>query len=158
MKFEKVTLPAMIVIGSELRTTWQNGACFTEIPAFWEQKRRERIWEKIPNQEYPSTIFGLYTNYSHDFSLTTGHYSLIIGCPVMTEEIIPSGMIAVEIPETHYAVFTAQGPFEKAVPQTWAEIWKNTDLKRTFKHDFEWYNALSTDDENSIVNIYVSIE
>jgi len=100
----------------------------------------------------------LYTNYTADFSLSSGYYSLIIGSPVMSKEIIPSGMIAVEIPETKYAVFTAQGPFDKAIPRVWGEIWQNKDIERAFTHDFEWYNALSTDDDNSIVNIYVSIK
>ena len=102
---------------------------------------------------------GLYGNYSSDFSLSSGYYSLIVGCPVTDASNVPSGMIIKEIPADKYAVFTAQGPFARAIGKTWLEeIWQNKDIERTFVNDFEWYNSHSTDDENSIVKIYISIK
>ncbi len=53
-------------------------------------------------------ILGLYTNYSSDFSLTSGYYSLVIGSPVKDCKNIPVGMIVKEIHAAKYAVFTAK--------------------------------------------------
>lgn len=158
MSFEVVSLPAMIVIGSELRTTWMNKECYSAIPEFWQQQLSEGRIEAIANKTYPDVILGLYTNYSSDFSLTSGYYSLIIGCPVTEVNTIPEGMIVKEIPAAQYAVFTAKGPFDQSIGKTWLEeIWQNKDLNRTFTNDFEWYDLQSTDDENSIVKIYIAI-
>ena len=159
MSFEIVLLPAMIVVGSELRTTWKNNECYSAIPAFWQQQRSENTIQKIPNKVNPNVILGLYTNYTSDFSLTNGYYSLIIGSPVTNINNVPKGMIAKEIPAAKYAVFTAKGPFNPAIGKTWLEeIWQNKDIERAFTNDFEWYDAKSTDDENSIVKIYISIK
>jgi len=67
-------------------------------------------------------------------------------------------MIVKEIPAAKYAVFTAHGPFATAIGQTWQEIWQNTTLERTFTNDFEWYDAKSTNNADSIVKIYIAIK
>ncbi len=159
MSFEIVSLPAMVVIGTELRTTWMNKECYSAIPAFWQQQRSENIVQTIPNKMYPDVVLGLYTNYSSDFSLASGYYSLIIGCPVTDVSAVPQGMVVKEIPAAKYAVFTAEGPFYPSIGKTWLEeVWQNKDLERTFTNDFEWYDSQSTDDENSIVKIYIAIK
>lgn len=159
MSFEIVLLPAMIIVGSELRTTWMNHECYSAIPAFWQQQRNENIIDKIPNKVYPDVILGLYTNYTPDFSLTTGHYSLIIGSPVSHVNTLLEGMVAKEVPAAKYAVFTAKGPFYPSIGKTWVEeIWQNKEIQRTFTNDFEWYDSKSTNDENSIVKIYIAIK
>lgn len=164
MCFEIVLLPAMIIMGAELRTTYQNNQCFTDIPAFWEQNHMNDAIAKIPNKVKPDVILGVYTNYTSDFSLTSGYYSLIIGSPVnkqadsIAQNSIPNGMIIKEIPASKYAVFTAKGPFSSAIPKAWQEIWQNKDINRTFTSDFEWYDSNSTDDDNSVVKIYVAIK
>lgn len=152
-------LPAMIVIGPELRTTWMNQDCYAAIPAFWQQQRIENSIEKISNKNYPDVTVGLYTNYSSDFSLTSGYYSLIIGSPVSNVDPVPKGMVIKEIPAGKYAVFTAKGPFHPAIAKVWLnEIWQNKEIERTFTNDLEWYDSKSTDDENSIVKIYIAIK
>jgi predicted transcriptional regulator YdeE len=149
----------MVVVGSELRTTWKNNECYSAIPAFWQQQRSENIFNKIPHKTYPDVILGLYTNYTPDFSLSGGYYSLIIGSPVTRVAILPKDMVVKEIPAAKYAVFTAKGPLNKAIAKTWMEeIWQNKDIERTFANDFEWYDSKSTDDEHSIVKIYISIK
>lgn len=158
MNFEIVLMPAMIIVGTELRTTWKNNECITAIPAFWQQQRSENIVQKIPNKLYPDVIVGLYTHYTPDFSLTSGYYSLIIGCPVTKVDGVPKGMVVKKIPATKYAVFTAKGPLSTAVYKTWMEIWQNKDIERTFTNDIEWYNSKSSDDANSIVKIYIAIK
>lgn len=158
MSFEIVLMPAMTVIGTELRTTFKNDECYTAQPEFWQQQYNENNIAKIARKLYPDVVLGVYTNYTTDFSLTSGYYSFIIGSPVTTADTIPNGMIITEIPATKYAVFTAKGPFASAIAQTWMEIWQNKDIKRTFTHDFEWYDVQSTNDENSVVKIYIAIK
>lgn len=104
-------------------------------------------------------ILGLYSNYTPDFSLKSGYYSLAIGCPVDHVDIIPLGMIVKEIPAGKYAVFTAKGPFGPSVAKVWLEeIWPNKEIERTFTNDFEWYDSRSTNDENSVVKIYIAVK
>ena len=157
MSFEIVFMPAMLIMGAELRTTWMNQECYKAIPVFWQQQREQKIYEKIPNKAQP-VLLALYTNYTPDFSITSGYYSLIIGAPVTSKENIPNGMVVKELPASKYAVFTAKGPFAESIGRTWVnEIWQ-TKLDRTYTGDFEWYDAQSTDDANSIVKIYIAIK
>ncbi len=158
MSFEIVLMPAMLMMGVELQTTFRDNACLSAIPAFWAEAQKNNILSKIPNKINPNVTLGLYTNYTPDFSLTSGQYSFIIGTPVDNIKTIPQGMVAKEIPQSKYAVFTAQGPFATAVGKAWMEIWQNKDIQRTFTNDFEWYDSNSTNDENSIVKIYIAIK
>lgn len=160
MSFEIVMLSAMTVMGVELQTTYKNGECFSAIPAFWQEAGKSGVFAQIPHQAKPGEVLAVYTNYSSDFSLTSGHYSMILGSPVTDTKNIPQGMVVKNILQSRYAVFTAKGPFAAAVGGTWMEIWQNKELQlqRTFTNDFEWYDANSTDDENSIVKIYVAIK
>ncbi len=158
MSFEIVVLSAMTVMGVELQTTYKNGECFTAIPAFWQETGKSGVLATIPQQAQSGEVVALYTNYSSDFSLTSGHYSMILGAPVTAVKNIRQGMVIKNIPQSRYAVFTAKGPFATAVGSAWMEIWQNKELQRTFTNDFEWYDAKSTDDENSIVKIYVAIK
>ena len=66
-------------------------------------------------------MLGLYANYSSDFSLSSGYYSLIIGCPVANTNNVPKGMVVKEILAAKYAVFTAKGPFDLSVGRVWLE-------------------------------------
>jgi predicted transcriptional regulator YdeE len=153
-----IEIPTMIVIGKELRTTFKNNQCYSEIPKFWEEQRKSNLFEFIPNKIYKDVILGLYTNYSPDFSLNSGYYSLIIGCPVSRIEKIPDGMVAKEITAAKYAIFIAKGPFAESIDNAWAKIWQNKEIQRKFINDFEWYDSKSTNDKNSEVKIYVSIK
>lgn len=158
MSFTLVSLSAMLVMGAELKTTYKDYKCYSDIPAFWGEQFQKNTFAQIPNQTNPGTIIGLYTNYSPNFSLTGGQYSFIIGTQVSNANNIPSGMVIKELPASKYAVFTAKGPFDKAVGQVWTEIWQNKEIDRTFTGDFELYDSRSTNDENSIIEIYVAIK
>lgn len=158
MSFETVLMPAMIVMGAELRTTFKDNACYTDIPAFWKMVEKNDIIASIPHKTSPHVLLGVYTNYTPDFSLTSGYHSLIVGVPVSSEDVIPSGMVVKHIPSSKYAVFTAKGPFATAIGKAWVDVWQNKDIQRTFTNDFEWYDANSTDDENSVVKIYIAIK
>ncbi len=157
MAFEIVLMPAMTVAGYELRTTFKDNECYASIPAFWEKVHKSKMLSAISNKSDPSVLLGVYTNYTSDFSLTSGHYSFIVGAQV-NNDAAQQNMIIKKIPQSKYAVFTAKGPFATAIGKTWIEIWQSKDLQRTFTADFEWYDKNSTDDENSIVKIYVAIK
>jgi len=160
VNYQIITLSQFIIAGYELKTTWVNYECAHAIPLFWNKVMSENLLNLIPNKSAPDVVLGMYTNYSNDFSLTSGHYSLIIGCPVKDiANVDKNNVVIKEIPQSKYAVFSAKGPFDKSVGNVWLnEIWKNTEIKRTFTYDFEWYDSKSTNDENSIVKIYISIE
>lgn len=154
-----VSRPKMIIMGKELRTTWMDNECYKAIPQFWQKQKEQNIFAKIPNKVTPERVVGLYTNYTDDFSLTSGYYSLIIGCPVTSIDTIPEGMCVKEVPAQKYALFSAKGPFAESIGKVWLqEIWPNQKLNRSFTYDFEWYDEKSTDDQNSIVSIYIAIK
>lgn len=155
MAFEIIMLQAMLLVGAELRTT--NQECAQTIPPFWGAWVAENKSAKIGSKIDDAVTLGVYTKYDQPFDVATGTYSLIIGSPVTHVEQLPVGFVSHTIPAGKYAVFTAQGPIGTAVYQAWQEIWQ-TPLERTFTSDFEWYDARSTGDENSIVKIYIAIK
>lgn len=158
MLYEIVEMPAMSIVGKELRTNFVDGKCYSQIPAFWEKARKENFTANIKNKLHDDVIVGLYTNYSPDFGLNSGEYSLIIGTPVKNIPDAAKEFVVKEVPKAKYAVFTAKGPFDKSIGKAWMGIWQNKELKRTFTNDFEWYDKNSTNDENSVVKIYVAIK
>ena len=158
MSFEIILLPAMMVMGVELRTTYQNNESYSAIPSFWQQQKQNSLFVKIPNKVSSDVILGIYTNYTADFSLTRGHYSLVLGCPITKIDVISADMVIKEIPAAKYAVFTAHGPFASAIGKTWMDIWQNKSLERTFTSDFERYDSKSTNDAHSVVKIYIAIK
>lgn len=150
----------MLLVGSELKTVLKDNQCYADIPVFWQQVRQDGRLAAIQNKLAPDVMLGVYTNYSSDFSLAaaTGGYSLIIGRPVTTTAEIPAGMVVKEISAAKYAVFTATGPFYPAIFNAWMQVWQEQGIERALTADFEWYDAKSTDDANSVVKIYIAIK
>lgn len=150
-------MPALRIFGEQITTTFKNNACMSDIPALWKRVHKEHVIQKIPHQLYDHVTIALYTDYTPDFSLTAGSFSYILGTFVTHDAKLTQRMVLKEIPASKYAIFTAQGPFATTIEATWKEIWKCQELDRTFSNDFEWYDTKSTDDEKSIVKIYVAI-
>lgn len=123
-----------------------------KIGQFWQYFFANQILTQIPHQTKPGTIYSVYTDYD-----AQGNYSVILGAPVTQVVDIPTGMVSKAIPAAHYAVFGAKGPFASSLAQTWANVWQ-TKLNRAFTADFEVYDEKSTNDEKSIVNIYVALK
>lgn len=48
-------------------------------------------------------------------------------------------MVAKTIQASSYAIFRAIGEHPKALIETWGNIWKESDLDRTYTGDFELY-------------------
>ena len=107
------------------------------------------IQEKIPNKT-SNEVIALYCDYEGDY---TKPYSLIIGCPVSHPEV-PKGMVTKTIPAGSYALFEAKGEFPKSLIETWQDIWKREDLKRTYTGDFEVYGEKFSDGE---VEVFIAV-
>jgi len=120
--------------------TYQNNECYSTIPIFKKQQLQNNSFAQIPNKINPNIILGMYTNHTHNFSLTGGHYSLILGCPVNKADVILTNMVIKKIPPAKYAAFTAHGPFASVIEKAWTDIWQNKSPERTFTSNFEWYD------------------
>lgn len=115
----------------------------------------------------PHLIYALYINYESDAS---GAYTVLIGHEQSIEESrrgLPSlgneeGLYTEKVPGSRYVVFTTnRGPVHQAVSEKWQEIWASSAhglLKRTFRGDFELYDARSFNPNDATVQIYVAVE
>ena len=105
------------------------------------------LWSKFMSEYYDgkSEIYSVYCNYESDFN---GHYDNFIG----TRSSHKSDKI-LEIKSGKYAVFSfAREP--QNVAKFWGEIWRyfeSSELKRTYKTDFEKYLK-------DKIEIYISIK
>lgn len=128
-------MKSFFIIGIPLTTTNQDAA--NSIPALWQ--KFFTIKDSIPNKVEPEVIYGMYTDYQNrEKDIQKTRYTLIVGCEVTSLNEIPSGMVGITVPEQTYQVFSVNGPPEKAVFETWQQIWK-TPIDRAFTYDFERY-------------------
>jgi predicted transcriptional regulator YdeE len=127
--------PALQVIGITCRTSNSPEAGPHDIPKLWKRFYSEDIMNQIPNKA-SDKIIALYCDYDADH---TQPYSFIIGCLARSIDIIPEGMVAKTIPASSYAVFHAIGEYPTSLIETWGNIWKRSDLKRSYTGDFELY-------------------
>ena len=132
---EIVQKPSIFVIGIDCRTSNAPEGGPQDIPKLWERFYSVGIMSQIPNK-VSAEVIALYCDYEGDH---TAPYSVVIGCPVSSIDIIPEGMVAKTIPSSSYAVFCAIGEYPTSLIETWGNIWKQSDLKRTYTGDFELY-------------------
>lgn len=135
----------MQIIGLSIRTTNENQQSAQDIPALWGKFITEGTAEKIPDK-VDDSIYCVYTDYEKDF---TKPYTVILGCRVNSIESLPDGMTYTVIEKENYSKYVASSPEE--VFNEWVKIW-NSDLKRTYKADFEVYAA------DSSIEIFVGID
>lgn len=142
------------IIGIAIRTKNKDNQAQKDLGKLWTQFFEEKIAEKIPNK-ISTEIFAIYTDYKSDH---TEEYTALIGMPVSSLEEIPDGLIGREFEPEKFEIVTARGEMPKAVATTWAQIWQNDDnLDRKYSYDFEVYGEKSQQEENSEVDIYISI-
>ncbi len=144
-------LPTINIIGVSQTFYLNDPNAKQAIGEFWGHFFVSQALAKIPNKIDEQTMYGIYCDYN-----PSGSYTLVIGAPVTSTKEVPAEMISRTIPAANYAVFSAKGPFNPSVAQTWHEIWQ-TKLDRAFTYDFEVYNKNSTNDDQSIVNIYIAL-
>ena len=145
--------PSINVIGIECRTSNATEDGPQDIPRLWGQFYSEDIINKIPNKA-SNDVIALYCDYEGDY---TRPYSLVIGCPVTSLDNIPEGMVLKTIPTGSYAIFNAVGEYPTSLIETWGTIWQ-TDLKRTYTGDFEFYGEKFTTGSPKEVEISIAIE
>lgn len=145
------------MMGKSIRTTNKNWQCVNDIDKTWQYLQDNNIFAQIPHSTKPYTILSLYTDYDPGFRVAEDNYSVIIGAQITDVTSLVPDLVVKRIPAQTYAVFTAQGPFDQAIPAAWNAVW-NSDLNRAFTSDFEWYDTHSTNDEKSIVKIYIALK
>ena len=152
-KYTIVKKPSITIIGIECRTSNLPEAGPYDIPKHWEKFYKSDIISKIPNKT-SNEVLALYCDYEGDY---TQPYSLVIGCPVSSIDVIPEGMVAKAIPTGSYAIFRAVGERPKSLIETWGNIWQQPDLERTYTGDYEIYGDkfFGTPQE---VEVYIAIE
>lgn len=150
---ETVQKPAISIIGIVCRTSNAQEAGPQDIPKLWERFYKEDISNRIPNKA-SSEVIALYCDYEGDY---TAPYSVVIGCPVNSIDIVPEGMVAKTIPSSSYAVFRAVGEHPKALIETWGNIWKQSDLKRTYTGDFELYGDKFSTGSPKELQVFIAV-
>ena len=86
---------------------------------------------------HDDTVYCVYCEYETDLS---GPFTVLVGCSVDADAVIPDQMKKLAIDSGKFAVFEAVGPLPTSVFQTWAEIW-NTPLERRYQADFDCYGS-----------------
>lgn len=153
----------MNIVGVELRTK-NDGTNDNGIAQFWERFQHERTVEKISNKIDPNVSYGLCTN----MDPKTGEFSYVIGYEVSSENNLPPGLGAFEVPSHDYAVFTARGElsegrFVKAIQQMWKYAYgewfaNSTEWDRDDGPDFELYEDKRLSDSEAECDIYIPVK
>lgn len=151
--YKVIQKSSIMVMGIECRTSNLPEAGPYDIPQHWEKFYKGDIISKIPNKT-SNEVFALYCDYEGDY---TQPYSLVIGCPVSSFDVIPEGMVVKTIPTGFYAIFRAVGEHPKSLIETWGNIWQQPGLERTYTGDYEVYGDkfLGSPQE---VDVYIAIE
>jgi predicted transcriptional regulator YdeE len=148
------TIQKFSVIGVAVRTTNENKQAEQDIPALWGKFMGGGVLQNIPNK-VDDTIYCVYTDYDKDH---TGAYTVIIGCKVSSLDDIPEGMSGKTIEAGNYIKYVAKGNMMQGIVQDkWEEIWKESDLPRAYKADFDVYDQ-AQNPENGEVAIFVSVK
>lgn len=152
-KYTVVQKPSIIIIGIECRTSNSPEAGPYDIPKHWKKFYKSDTISKIPNKT-SNEVLALYCDYEGDYTLP---YSLVIGCPVSSTDIIPEGMVAKTIPKGSYAIFRAVGEQPKSLIEAWGNIWQQPDLNRIYTGDYESYgNKFFSSPQE--VEVYIAIQ
>lgn len=152
---DKINLEEIKLIGLSLKskTTNLNGQSNIDCGNLWQKFEKENYAIKIPNK-LSNEILAVYYQYEGDH---TQPFSYFIGCKVPTNTEVPQGLDSLIIPQGTYQKISAKGEMPNCVANTWKEIW-NSDIRRTYKFDFEVYDERSKDWNNAEVDFFLSIK
>jgi predicted transcriptional regulator YdeE len=130
-----------------------------KISEVWQEFLRPDLVVKIPNKMGVDLI-AVYTDYETDH---TGHYTYLLGLPIVSAETLPANLTVKHIPPGRYAVFSSsRGPITKIVPEVWQRIWSMSPEElggtRAFKTDYEIYDQRAADPENAQIDVYVGLQ
>jgi len=143
------------VIGVTLpfKTINLNNQSSNDCGSLWEKFYSNNYSSMIPNKKSDDVI-AVYFDYEGDYK---DPFSYIIGHRVTENTSPPAGMHYVDINAGKYLKVTAYGNVQKCMQEAWIDIW-NSDLKRTYKYDFEIYKSESLQSDYAEVDIFVGIE
>jgi predicted transcriptional regulator YdeE len=145
----EMNLGEIQLIGIEGRT---NNTSTADANELWNKYYTNDIQDRTPNC-VDTRIFVLYNHYETNH---TGDFNSLIGSPVSDLKNIPQGMVGRLIPAQKYCVIRAEGTLPNAVIEAWKMIWRS-DIKRTFKFDFELYDDRAQDSSNAEIDIFIAI-
>ena len=142
--------PAMMIAGLSLRTSYEKA--MTDIGPFWGRAVAADLPRTVPGAT-SGALIGAYTEYSSDYR---GEYTLVIGVPVTSTDGLPSGLVALQIPEGRYAQYRVAEAKNEAIATTWQKIWAEWPDrdKRAYAVDYELYEP---GPQGPIVEIFVGI-
>lgn len=119
------------------------------------------LFNHIPNRKNPGTTFCCYTDYASDYK---GDYTYFIGEEVSELDAeLPEGFQKLVIdPQTYSKFTTEKGQMPNIVIDAWQTIWSQEEEgslegKRSYKTDFELYDARAQNPAEATVDIYIGI-
>lgn len=145
-------MEAFKLVGIYVRTINKDYQSRKDIGALWQRWFEENCSEKI-SSKLNEDIINLYTNYVSD---EHDYYTTVLGHQVDHFNIVPEGMMAIEISKLNYEVFESKGILPHCVLDTWEHIWKS-DLNRAYVADFDVYDNNSFHTDQAEVKTFVSI-
>src|SRR3990167_5606183 len=155
MKKETVTCPEIKLVGISVRT---NNAKEMKpgtglIPECIGKYFSNGVAEGIDHRKNPQVTYCAYYDYENDH---TGDYTFLIGEEVDSLETIPEGLTGCTIEAQNYIKHTSEpGPMPQVVINMWQQIWtQNLGAERSYKGDFELYDARAMDPQDTVVDIY----
>lgn len=152
---------AFFIIGIEARTNAAKEASTQGIIPQQRQKFfEEGVLQKIPNKA-DQNIYVAYTDFTNK---RFGDYSVVIGAKVTDKPHVPPGLVLKGIPAGTYRIFLSdKGPAEQVIPAAWRKIADAEDTgtlghTRTYKADYELYDASSMNPQNLQAELHVGVK
>lgn len=146
MNYEIVELKEKLVVGINAMTGNDEPDMGAIIGGLWNELYEGGANNNIKNKVNEYAI-GLYSDYKDNkYEVTVGNEVSKVDNNEYVVKVIPAGK---------YAKFSITGHMQRAVAESWGEIW-NMNLDRTYVADFEEY--LNSDYENANIDIYISIK
>lgn len=148
----KLTEFKLIGLKLEGKTTNSGGQSSKDCGNLWQEFEKKNFAEQIPDK-ISNEIYAVYYVYEGD---QTEPFSYFIGCKVKLDTETPQGMDSLVIPEQNYEKVTAKGKIPDCISKSWESIW-GSEIKRSYKYDFEVYDERSKDWNNAEIDIFISI-
>lgn len=133
MSYEVQDESSFAVVGITVRTSNANAH---EIGALWGRFYETGAARRI-SESGDATIYSVYSDYESDH---TGSFTVLIGCAVPENSVVPDGMSKRSVSAGRYAVFPAIGELPASVVKAWSSVW-DTPLDRVYNTDFERYSS-----------------
>lgn len=152
MNYEVVNMKEKVFAGIADITNNSSPDMGAKIGTLW-QKLYSDIAQSMTGRVNQKAV-GLYCDYKPN-----GDYTVLAGCEIdssKADDAEKSGLTVKKIPAGNYAKFIIKGDVQKAVAESWGEIW-NTELERTFTGDYEEYQE-DCDGKSGTIYIYIAIK